>query len=1149
MNEVIKQLEEAAFFFTAPPIYVTNEQRRSAEATFIHFRKSKLPYDLCRQILEESQVHYVLFEAAELLKSALIREWSFLQKSDIISLRQYLIEYVFRRNDLPFFVHERILQVIAIMIKRGSVEDCGVERTNILNDIENLIANGDHSKKVLGCNLIANLMQEYSSTIKSTDVGLPWEVHFKAKKQFEATDLRKVFKFSVDMLSQIIKREVFDNNTVKLMEQLLIIGAAVLTWGFISPMHILFIIFVVTRSIEILNCGALPKRLIGVYESVYEADQSPSLRLGASWKEVILTPQILPMVFEIYWKVREQETLMHQVLTWLVQLASLNGGVMSSDDVRLEYLNSYMENFLKILGMINLNFKEKEVLGISNIVKKIQLFFGQDFLKLPQALQELYLSNLTHITCCFAETAKLEEAQSDDRFFNEAFDNMLEAWTGIFQECSSGSDSLLYQSAIRIFNTYLQCHLAPPDGSRLQEKDCEEIEDNEDNDRIRYRDQLQIIGIFGRIVPSHCLPILFRLLEDRGNKLKTHFQTMQNRTMTLNDSQMLDNLFEDIHWILLISGHVLCMDSDGETPMIPSEIMQYSLEQFDKSEANLQATLNVLASINEIIFEIDAINQCDHTIRIFSDVLKLCMLESTAGHAKLGHFMSPEVGCSLMWFVKRWCLSYLLPTENFYQEISPLIIGALGRDTEGSTFIINFILRKIQINICQFSSEPILLQDTVDLFADIVCVKQKSAYIVKTEGLWNLVKMQSELEVGLLPQNIRRGLYKGFVLAGSSLNVSEALSEYYGRILKPIETRFKNLVCQEGFNRIYQEEQVKTEFIDILECFIGITKGAQMSTAQTIFERIIPIVSELSVFLHLYKNYQIIVQLILELFGQCARHILCYLNYLDSRKLYEASLAAVQAYARCNVNRLSNEAFSDESNFQDLLLVLEFLTLILSKECFDLCPHSPTEEVTVTAADVSLFGLNFILPLFKIELLMYPSLCSQYYKLIVLITDLYPDKISTLPDDMLKQLLQSVEVGLTSGFGTDVLQACLDFVQALATHIYRKSLNNSKIYHAALPFLKLLMDLTLTHEISSDMISCASVSIYTLICNYSEQYQSLVEGLISLQTDPLVAERLAVAFNELTNNVQLNCERLPRLKFRDNFDKFIVNVHGFLLVK
>lgn len=40
-------------------------------------------------------------------------------------------------------------------------------------------------QRMIGCSIISALMQEYAVTVKSTDVGLTWETHFKAKKQFE----------------------------------------------------------------------------------------------------------------------------------------------------------------------------------------------------------------------------------------------------------------------------------------------------------------------------------------------------------------------------------------------------------------------------------------------------------------------------------------------------------------------------------------------------------------------------------------------------------------------------------------------------------------------------------------------------------------------------------------------------------------------------------------------------------------------------------------------------------------------------------------------------------------------------------------------------------------------------------------------------
>lgn len=63
--------------------------------------------------------------------------------------------------------------------------------------------------------------------------------------------------------------------------------------------------------------------------------------------------------------------------------------------------------------------------------------------------------------------------------------------------------------------------------------------------------------------------------------------------MTIAESNNLDNLFEDIHWVVLIAGHVLSMDCDGETPLIPSKVMQYSIDMCSNAQTNLDTSLKV----------------------------------------------------------------------------------------------------------------------------------------------------------------------------------------------------------------------------------------------------------------------------------------------------------------------------------------------------------------------------------------------------------------------------------------------------------------------------------------------------------------------------------------------------------------------------
>ncbi|CAA9996169.1 unnamed protein product, partial [Nesidiocoris tenuis] len=62
-----------------------------------------------------------------------------------------------------------------------------------------------------------------------------------------------------------------------------------------------------------------------------------------------------------------------------------------------------------------------------------------------------------------------------------------------------------------------------------------------------------------------------------------------------------------------------------------------------------------------------------------------------------------------------------------------------------------------------------------------------------------------------------------------------------------------------------------------------------------------------------------------------------------------------------------------------------------------------------------------------------------------------------------------------------------------------------------------------------------------------DEYHAAVQRWVGSQSDPSVAERLANAFTSLTADIQPN----PRHKsdFQTAFNQFVVDVHGFLLVK
>lgn len=81
------------------------------------------------------------------------------------------------------------------------------------------------------------------------------------------------------------------------------------------------------------------------------------------------------------------------------------------------------------------------------------------------------------------------------------------------------------------------------------------------------------------------------------------------------------------------------------------------------------------------------------------------------------------------------------------------------------------------------------------------------------------------------------------------------------------------------------------------------------------------------------------------------------------------------------------------------------------QDFIDLAPsgHGEDQEV-VAAADVCLFGLNIIMPLMSRDLLKLPSLCSQYFKMVTFIAEIYPSKVCMLPEELMKVITVGSQV-------------------------------------------------------------------------------------------------------------------------------------------
>ncbi|CAG2254595.1 unnamed protein product [Mytilus edulis] len=590
-EKITQELEHASQIVLAAPNIVTPEQRIAAEHVILEFRKTKLPYNICKYILENSKCDYVLFQAATTIKESVIREWALLEATDIEALRSFLLHFITQHILLQSYAREQILQTVAVILKRGTIDIKGASCDSLFQDVTNLVASGNVTMQLVACSMLTALLNEYSSSSRTSSVGFTWEFHAKCKRAFEEKDLKRVFQFALQVMNEL------------------------------------------------------------------ERQPEPITREATA----------------IYKRVRYNSDMANHCLQCISQLASLNGPVFPDDKSKCQYLAFLLGAFLPMLASIEL--QDFENLGIANTFKNVvNTFSAATFMSIPSEMMESFLHNLTHQTCTMGRSATMEEAlHKDDTVYMEAYEYMLESWMELVNKMKDISVDSLKPKAIEVFNTYIQCHISGPEGTRTQDGMDAALEDSdvdeiEEDDRERFGDVLCCIGTLARMVPYHSIPLLSKILEDRISRLHGQLQRLQQFAAEGHDVSMdtsyLTVLYEDLHWIILVAR-------ENDSFLLSQHLLQRSK----------------FCHLNERIATWSRTTY-RWLVRLVSGVFRLCEVERRAVDAKLTGYISPQLISTTMWFLHRWSRSYLLPDENYYAHVSHALLSSFGRDADGAQWVI-----------------------------------------------------------------------------------------------------------------------------------------------------------------------------------------------------------------------------------------------------------------------------------------------------------------------------------------------------------------------------------------------------------------------------------------------------------------------------
>ncbi|CAG0917966.1 unnamed protein product [Notodromas monacha] len=1141
----VSELQDASRILQTPGM--PRVQVQQAEEIFKSFRRLEKPYAFCKYLLESGQDHMIVFQAVSTLKDAIIREWSVMPPQELTQLRTYLLQYVIRKMQheaIIFAVREKLIQLIALMVKREAIDDNGEKKTVFLKHVYKLVSNGEPHEKVVGSSLICAILQEFAVMTKSSDIGLPFATHFSAKKDFEQQDLLEMFRFTLKMLTELERMpHPYSEHQESLYDSCLQSAESILTWTFVSNFN-------------------LPRKV----QSAYETDSTFTFRPPTSWKDSVLKPDILQLFFSIYYRLHPRYPgLIHRVSACLLQLATLNRFFVTDEPASLEFVRCFVQGWL-YLSSNPMAMTSTEARSLASIITRLSLFFSSALLsRLKEEIYVVLFERMSSMTQVMILKACEEDASGgDDTKYMDTMETLLGAWLTVLLEPSMQQSNFLECLCTPIFEKYLICHLGPPQGKRLM-RDEEELGTIEDPDREKYRSQLCHIALMGRRFASHCIPLLVACFEERLPALQSFLcgpgidEGLGMETTIPPVTTQMTSMFEDLHWLLLIAGHVLCNSTDDGSveAVVPADINDYSMALSKQENAPPIFPVPFAEKFRgSLVAGSPGVSATsDPVVRLIFDCLALSEILRNAELAGRSCVLSPELVSTSYWFLDRFGKAYLALNEATHTMDLPLTFStAFGLDSPGAKWALEFLFQNACSSLNVWVAEKDLLSLVTGMLISLARDRRKSMVMSEMPEFWTLVQLQVSPQFRQLPSETVRALMTYFVLTSTNGGLEETvevnLKKVFGYMIQQFE-----ILSNENLSAMANNEVARAHLLYIIDLFAGVVSGGALHTADILYRQVVPAlrlcVERVLVTLN---NDQQVVDGILSLMNCSVSSLISYLNKNLAEDMYRLSLSTIATYARCNVGKRTRQSAGeeDEGAFNDVAVLIELLNSLLSREYIDLSPDPytgfiPDPQQNLTAAQVALEGMNILMPLMTHDLLRCPWLCKAFYQLLTFISVISAETFANLTPDKQGMFYNVVVTGLTA-FDAEIMKSCLETTTVLAGYVYEKP--DSSLKGMVSGFVKVILELTMSESVRSENTVHLGTCLFALICAYLDEFREKAKILVEKVRgeDAERGERLERSFVKLFDGVEPRYEHPERIKFAANFERFLIEAQSVFLI-
>ncbi|KAJ3106157.1 Exportin-4 [Phlyctochytrium planicorne] len=853
--------------------------------------------------------------------------------------------------------------------------------------------------------------------------------------------------------------------------------------------------------------------LAGSFDALKSHEDDEGGWFPSRWSAILINPELIDLYFRIHNLLLGVDTSL-TTGKCIYQLAGIKGPVFTSRDAQVLYLNHLLGSISVWIKSFAASFTfdadddfADELLTISKTVKRTLSSFPSNLLPLCNNL-EVFLAETGGLTLICLHYVKEDISAQLETGTVDALEILLDAWASLALDVIEVEETsntilptLIRTNGLPIFRSFLESKLL------LAERDCNLEEDDVDDrdDSILYSDQLLYMGTLGRLRPEESLELVNTLLVDRIERLEAFFKAGVDFEESNYQAQYRESLNEHIHWLILISGYLLCDAGDGELPLVPRSLLHST-----------------------------SVDHKDYLLEIPNLVLRLWRL------------VTVEPKSALPFADRNNTLDeYSLPlSHSLLQTFSEAGNGFQAMDFISDTLVSTFAL---------WDSEERVLSAVVNLIDAIASRSICRRRFMESNALKNLLDVFFN-SLNRIPSSLHRflpvarevvftaasSLVKSLATLVTSSEFEAAQNTFFGGIFGILKNEIGAFSTQDR-PVSYQDQKVKTTIMNAMDLYEGLALAVNPHNSKRLTMAIVGDLPMLNRILDVYQNTPDVFPAFLRLQSAFSKLLIWDQSFVTEICTYILRVfqTFVSSYAREMTGPSDIELLGQET-----LFITDTFWGIIQAEPLD----QPLQEFIST-------GLAIIVPLIGPQLLQFPKLCVEYIRVLSETTKRMCGKVVALPAVSFTAFMGAVKYGTDCNI-MEAQKSSYDTIASVCQFLLIQRHSGEFIDSLVDSILEHLLSSLLFKELDLELIDAMADAFLYLILVRQAKYQSLIEYLLSQQTGESL-ERLQHAFTDLNKSVETvahqsnNVFPIEGRHFRlylDSFKSFLTAVRSFMRV-